>query len=391
MSIMRIAQVLLRESDRDHPLTQQEILDFMETKYAMTVSRKSIGRNLSRLKEAGLPVVCREVTRVVNGKEAPLALDWYWDHVLSQDDLKVLIDLLYFSHLPAQQVRQLSEKLKRLQSRTFDDGKENIKNLPALGRPGESGEVLALLTRALSQKKQVSFYYDHYEADGKKHHGYTVSGEDKLYRVSPYHLVASDDRYFLLGNEEGSEGISVFKTDMMSQVTVTEEPARLQTSLESVAQGGKLLSSLFAYHGLYTGDPVSCTFEADWHLMSDIVDDFGKAAHLVSARQDLVTVEVTIPASAMKAWALKHAPLVKVTAPSYLVKEVKDALWSRQKVYQFLHITEHLFAYHLLLSTVCLKIFASQTGKIIVVPLFNHAEYTLTAITVDDDIMRYTH
>lgn len=167
MSIMRIAQVLLRESDRDHPLTQQEILDFMETKYAMTVSRKSIGRNLSRLKEAGLPVVCREVTRVVNGKEAPLALDWYWDHVLSQDDLKVLIDLLYFSHLPAQQVRQLSEKLKRLQSRTFDDGKENIKNLPALGRPGESGEALALLTRALSQKKQVSFYYDHYEADGK--------------------------------------------------------------------------------------------------------------------------------------------------------------------------------------------------------------------------------
>lgn len=70
---------------------------------------------------------------------------------------------------------------------------------------------------------------------------------------------------------------------------------------------------------------MSCTFEADWHLMSDIVDDFGKAAHLVSARQDLVTVEVTIPASAMKAWALKHAPLVKVTAPSYLVKEVKEA------------------------------------------------------------------
>ena len=49
------------------------------------------------------------------------------------------------------------------------------------------------------------------------------------------------------------------------------------------------------------------------------------SAHLVSARQDLVTVEVTIPASAMKAWALKHAPLVKVTAPSYLVKEVKEA------------------------------------------------------------------
>ena len=67
------------------------------------------------------------------------------------------------------------------------------------------------------------------------------------------------------------------------------------------------------------------------------------------------------------------------------------ALWSRQKVYQFLHITKHLFAYNLLLSSVCLEFFAAQTGKIIVVPLFNHAEHTLTAITVDDDIMRYTH
>lgn len=167
MSIMRIAQVLFRESDRDHPLTQQEILDFMEAEYGMTVNRKSIGRNLSRLKDAGLPVVCREVMRVVNGKEAPLALDWYWDHVLPQNELKVLMDLLYFSHLPSQQVRQLAEKLKRLQSRTFDDGKENIKNLPALGRPGESEGVLALLSRAITQKKQISFYYDHYEADGK--------------------------------------------------------------------------------------------------------------------------------------------------------------------------------------------------------------------------------
>ena len=67
MSIMRIAQVLFRESDRDHPLTQQEILDFMEAEYGMTVNRKSIGRNLSRLKDAGLPVVCREVMRVVGG------------------------------------------------------------------------------------------------------------------------------------------------------------------------------------------------------------------------------------------------------------------------------------------------------------------------------------
>lgn len=325
MSIMRIVQVLLRESDREHPLTQQEILDFMEKKYGMTVNRKSIGRNLNRLKEAGLPVMCREVTRVVNGKETSLSLDWYWDHVLSQEELKMLIDLLYFSHLPAQQIRQMAEKLKYLQSRTFSEGKENVKNLPAPGRPPEPEETLAVISRACSQKKKISFYYDHYEADGKRHHGRTLSGEDRLYRVSPYQIIASDDRYFLICNEEDREGISVFKVDMMAGASLLEEPMRPQKSLEGMEQGEKISDFLFARHGVYTGQPVSCSFEADWHLMSDIMDDFGKAAHLVSARQNLVTVEVTLPPSAMKAWALEHAPFVKVTAPSYLVKEVKEA------------------------------------------------------------------
>ena len=77
LSIIRIVQVLLRESDKDHPLSQQDILRLMESKYGMVVSRKSISRNLLRLKEAGLPVMCREVPRMVNGKEAPLSLDWY--------------------------------------------------------------------------------------------------------------------------------------------------------------------------------------------------------------------------------------------------------------------------------------------------------------------------
>ena len=322
---MRIVQVLLKESDRDHPLTQQEILECMEKKYGMLVSRKSIGRNLSRLREAGLPVVSREVTRVVNGKETTLSLDWYWDHVLSPEEMKVLIDLLYFSHLPLQQVRQFSDKLKNLQSRFFEDGKENIRNLPSPHKPADVEKELSLLSKACLQKKQITFYYDHYEADGKKHHGRSISGEDRLYRGSPYRMIASDGQYVLICNLEGSEEISIFKVELMSEIQILDEPVRLQTSLESLEQGDKLSDYLFAYYGLYTGAPVECTFEADWHLMSDIIDDFGRTAHLVSASQDKLTVETVVPAEAMKAWALKHAPFVKVTAPSYLVKEVKEA------------------------------------------------------------------
>ena len=67
--------------------------------------------------------------------------------------------------------------------------------------------------------------------------------------------------------------------------------------------------------------------------MTDIVLDFGKAAHMVSASQDKLQVEVTAVPSAVKAWALKHAPLVKVTAPVYLAREVREAAEGLARLY----------------------------------------------------------
>lgn len=330
---MRIAQILIRESDREHPLTQQEILDYLEEKFGMTVGRKAIGRNLSRLKEAGFPVMCREVSRVVNGKESSLSLDWYWDHELSRDDLKVLVDLLYFSHLPYQQVRQLAEKLKRLQSHNFQDGKENIRNLPSSQKPVDVEAALETISGAITEKKRVTFFCDHYEADGKRHHNTRAPGEDRVYRVSPYQIIASDGQYVLLGSSDGSEEISAFPVNLMAEVSLSDEPLRPQKSLKTADRDGKLGDYLFARQELYSGAPVTCTFEADWHLMSSIVADFGKEAHLLSARQDLVVVEVKAPVSAIKSWALAHAPGVRVTAPSYLVKEVKEAVDGLVRLY----------------------------------------------------------
>ncbi len=333
MSIIRIVQVLLRESDKDHPLSQQDILNCLEGKYGMVVSRKSVSRNLTRLKEAGLPVMCREVPRVVNGKAAPISLDWYWDHVLPPEDLKLLIDLLYFSHLPAAQIKQVAEHLKLLQIRCFDDGKSGIRNLPISPKYGEVNETVALLSRAVQEKKQISFYYDHYEADGKRHHGLTGGGEEKLYQLHPFYVVAADGRYCLLGSEEGREMISFFYVDLMDQVTMLEAPSRSQKSLETTDAQVKPSEFVTVMKDFYSGSEELCTFEADWRLMTDIVIDFGKAAHLASASQGKVQVEVTITPSALKAWALKHAPYVKVTSPVYLAREVKEAAQGLASLY----------------------------------------------------------
>lgn len=332
LSIVRIMQILLRESDEDHPMTQQEILTRLEERYGMTVNRKSVGRNLNRLKDAGLPVNCREVTRMMNGKEVPLSLDWYWDHTIGAEELMLLSDLLYFSHLPVMTVRQLSEKLRRLRSRAFDDGKSNIRNLPAPMKAPKPEALLTLVTAAVAEKKKISFYYDYYEADGKRYHGKSPSGEDRRYLVSPYAVVASDDRYILLGNAEGSMSVTSYFIDLMSEAEMTEEDLVPQKDVPLCA-GMKITDFLRRQSAVYTGFPEICSFEADRRLLTDIMIDFGKSARVVSAREDRAVIETECQSSALKAWALAHAPLVKVLSPAYLVKEVKEAVDGLNRLY----------------------------------------------------------
>lgn len=333
LSIVRIIQVLLRESDKEHPLTQQEILEYLETRYGMVVNRKSIGRNLARLREAGLPVKCREVSRRVNGKDTSLSLDWYWDHVLTPEELQVVIDCLYFSHLPFPQVKQMAEKLKGLQSSSFDAGKGCIRNLPISPKTGNGEEWLPLLSKAMGEKKQISFFYDHYEADGKRHHNCLLSGEEKRYQLNPYELIASDDCYYLLGNQEGRKTMSAFSLDLLSEVEISDIAATPQKDLDGQAGEERLTDYLTACRYIYEGYPETCIFEADRRLLNDIIHDFGKAAHLVSASQEKVTVEVVISPKTLQAWSLQKAPAVRILAPACLVKEVKEAARELARLY----------------------------------------------------------
>ena len=55
-ALLRILQILEQYSDFDHPLKQQDIIDYLDKDYGIAIERKAVGRNLSLLKEAGYEV-----------------------------------------------------------------------------------------------------------------------------------------------------------------------------------------------------------------------------------------------------------------------------------------------------------------------------------------------
>ncbi len=68
-AMLHIAEILIHGSDERHPLSQQKILEILKNKCNVTVNRKTVGKNLTRMKETGWPVECRQVMRTMNGKK----------------------------------------------------------------------------------------------------------------------------------------------------------------------------------------------------------------------------------------------------------------------------------------------------------------------------------
>lgn len=334
--IIYIISILRRFSDENHPLSQQRILELLESEYGMNAERKSIRRNLARLQEAGLPVVCREAARVTHGKKSAISLDWYWRHGFSEEELRTLLDVLYFSHLPQQKIRQITEKLEWFRSSYFDAEKAAVRNLPHpmyLPQAERQRPLAASLARAITEKKKVTFYYDHYEADGKRHPDRGMDGSDRLHKVNPYSLVSADGHYFLIGNDDGEETVRLYRVLRMSGLTVLEEAQRPSRSVAALENGLYPSQYISAQSQVFFGMEERCTLDVMPDTLTELMEDFGKRVFIRSATAQWVQAEVTASFSEMAAWAMLRGEKVRVTGPPLLVHQMKQTVGAMYKLY----------------------------------------------------------
>lgn len=56
LALLYLLQIVQKESDPDHPLTQQDLIDKLYRDYGILLERKAVSRNLSLLREAGYEI-----------------------------------------------------------------------------------------------------------------------------------------------------------------------------------------------------------------------------------------------------------------------------------------------------------------------------------------------
>lgn len=329
MLIINILDILRKYTDEDHRLSQKEILEILGTEYGMKADRKAVKRNLMNLIDFGYDIEYSEsIRKNAKGEEETIYTDWYMEREFTDAELRLLIDSLLFSkHIPYSRCKELIEKLEGLSNRYFRSKVKHICNLP-VDEPENKQLFLTIemLDEAIEKGKQVQFLYNDFDVDGQLHPRTDREGAPRIYLVNPYQMVATNGKYYLIGNYDKYDNVSHYRVDRIREIQICDTPVKPQRKVEGLENGLDLPRHMAEHIYMFSGKSELVTLRTDRGMVNELVDWFGSGVSFTQEDDDVVLARVTANIQAMRFWALQYAPYVTVLSPQSLVDEIKQDL-----------------------------------------------------------------
>ena len=206
--ILLILDVLQRNSDENHHLTQQEILRLLDAEYGVICDRRSVKSNVTDLIDLGYDINMDDGYYLASRE-------------FEDAELRMLIDSVLFSrHISLTQGKRLIEKLEKQSNKYFRAKVSHVRALPDLNRT-ENKQVLIVLDTlndAIDAGKKVRFMYNSYGTDFRLH-----PRKEEKYLINPYQMVANNGRYYLIGNVDKYSDLNHYRIDRITDIEMTEE------------------------------------------------------------------------------------------------------------------------------------------------------------------------
>ena len=309
---VKILWILEQYSDEEHRLSQQDIIDRLKKDYGVECERKAVARNVEALKSSGI--------EINTSKRGVYLLSRRFE----KSELRLLIDSVLASrYIDNKHSGDLIAKLAREGGASFSEG---VNPHLAYNREWDKTPnksvffTIELLDEAIVKKKKVRFIYNGYDL-GKK----LVPTRKGEWKVSPFFLLLHNQRYYLICNEDGKEGVSYYRVDRITDIAVCEETAKPLASVEGYEDiRPDCLDATFPY--FLDGKPVQVVMRCIKTVFSDLVDWFGSRFTVTKNEGDYVEISLFAPEKAMKYWALQYGDSVEVLSPQSLRSDIADTI-----------------------------------------------------------------
>ena len=274
-------------------------------------------------------------------KRVPPITNLRYVHDFSFDELDTIINALYFSKTVNEEERdRLIYKLaklssKRYQKKWFSENNDRpvIKNIfQGIVNNNDASRTelkknIALIQSAIDEKVKIQFIMNVYNAERELVPSWTdKKGKAILRKVTPYHILVYNDRYYMLANYERYSNLSIWRIDLMSNVKLLEEAGRPKQEIKGMTNTWNGQEYMEQHLNMFYDDPVKVTLKVPNDHYTMMVDWFGNSFvkwKAIDEKYDMVFVACS--EQAMINWAMQYSDVVEVLGPS----DVQDAIEKR--------------------------------------------------------------
>lgn len=315
--ILYLLEILQKYTDKDHPLTQKKIAEIMEREYGEVCERKAVMRNLDNLRDMGYDVV-------------HLSRKGYYlgERDFEESELRLLIDSVLASrHIPAGQARRLTDKLISQSSIHFKKQMHHVHNIERMEHEDETDLFYTIeqISRAIEEKKKVSFFYNKYGADKKLHHTTPMKQ-----MVNPYQIVVANGRYYLIGNVDKYSNVTHFRIEKITETEIMEDRAKPQQEVDELKNGLDLPTHMAEHMYMFSGKSSWITLKVEKWGINDVIDWLGKDIDITD-KEGYFVVRFKANEQAIGYWAVQFGSSVEVLEPESLRNQVREIV---EKIYE---------------------------------------------------------
>jgi predicted DNA-binding transcriptional regulator YafY len=328
MLTLNILDILRKNTDSEHRLSQKQIVDILASEYQMEVDRKAVKRNLMNLMDFGYDIECSETERRGrDGETETIAHDWYIHREFEDSELHLLIDSLLFSRqIPSKQGGQLIDKLKGLSSRYFTARVKYMRTLPEVKSTNKQlFHIIDLLDEAISKGQQVVFKYGIHDVDSKLHPRLDEKvGKPRIYTIDPYQMVAANGRYYLICRNAPHDKLANYRIDRILDIEILDKHVKPLKELPGLSGGLNLPQHMAEHIYMFSGESVDVRFRVERGSLMHVFDWFGSGVRFSNKTDSSVDVSVRVNERAMLFWALQFGKYVEVLDPVSLRQKLHD-------------------------------------------------------------------
>ena len=290
LKILYIARILWEESDEQHPVTTQKLIEILDSDYGIKAERKSIYSDIEYLKDFGFDI---ELSKTRSNPGYFLA-----SKTFEVAEIKLLVDMIQSSRfLTQKKSRELIDKIESLASR-HEAGMLN-RNVYVQGRARTENENvyynIDYIHTAINDNRTISFQYCTYSADKEL----KLKRGGGIYTVSPYYLTWSNENYYLIAVDNAAGRIKHYRVDRMKKIRINEE-ARKYKELFADFNIAEYSGATF---GMFGGEKKKLNIRFTKDLIDVVIDRFGKNISIHKAGEDYFTVSLSVvPSGQFYGW-----------------------------------------------------------------------------------------